>query len=83
MVHYVMNEGAGYAKHRPAVITEVFTPTIVNLVIFMDGSMDNLGPDWMRPPVIVAWRPSVQLDDTDKKAGTWHCPEYVSAVESS
>jgi hypothetical protein len=75
IVHYVLDSGQSKGQHRPAMIVRVWSDTCVQLTVFTDWSND-FGPDQHGGGGIL-WRPSVTLDETGEKPGTYHWPERV------
>ena len=80
IVHYVLEHG-GEIHHRPAIIVHVWSPGhfmgTSQLQVFTDGD----GGAYNDGLPNVVWRTSVVQDEAEKKAGTWHFPEYVPPVE--
>lgn len=79
IVHFVLRARQGMrpssvGEHRPAIIVRVWSPEMVQLQVFTDGFNDIETGD----PVI--WETSIHNDETEKKPGTWHWCEYVTAV---
>lgn len=73
IVMYVMTDG----PTRPAIVTEVFTPTLVNLTVFADGPNDAKncpqGGDPYKDVVVRATSVN-QNEDNHTAANTWHWP---------
>lgn len=78
VVHYVLDAGPHMGDHRPALIVQVWSDMLVNLVVFPDGSNDYYPHQGDEP--LTLWRTSKKLDN-EYKPGTWHWPEYVPAKE--
>lgn len=67
IIHYVMDSGNLPEEHRPAVVTAVAGPGLLNLAVFLDGPNDGISPN-------PQWRENVAYSET-KERGTWHWPE--------
>lgn len=82
IVHYVYDDGRHPGQHCAAVITAVWSDTCVNLRLLADGGNDYGYRTEDQTPEEFAefvrgfeWRTSRVLDESEKKAGTWHWPE--------
>jgi len=74
-VHYVLERPDRDPVHRPAVVTQVWTPEVVNLMVTLDGPND-IGTNEFGAAVNQVWRGTVMFDESGKP-GTWHYPEAV------
>ena len=65
IVHFVKSVG----QVRPAIVTHVFSESMVNLTVFSDGSFDPSSEPASRCVT------SVECDRDGIEADTWHWPE--------
>lgn len=73
-VNYVLDpEFQNPGVFRPAIVVQVWSDTMVNLLVFIDGDND-LRPEYRTddPAIYTHWRTSVQRDDDNYQQGTWH-----------
>ena len=69
IVHYVLPDGTYPGEHRPAIIVRTWSPTTVQLQVFVDGTNDY--DDYAG----TIWATSVSQDEETKAPRTWHWPE--------
>lgn len=67
IVHFVLDRGRHKGAHRAAIVTRVWSPTMVSLDVFTSGEDDG-----ERSPLSVT---SIKCDSDEKKPATWHWPE--------
>jgi hypothetical protein len=77
VVHYRLDIGPHAGECRPAFVVRVWSDTLVNLQVFVDGTNDYDKPH-QGTESLPLWRTSVH-QNSDNEPGTWHWPEHVPA----
>ena len=77
VVHYVLPDGRYPGEHRPAFVVKVWSETVVNLQVFVDGTNDY--PDYDG----AVWATSVPFDPSGTQLRSFHWPEYVPAKDEA
>lgn len=72
IVRYVLPDGPHAGDARPAMVVRVWSPTCVNLQVFLDGVNDFEGDPDVAPNL--RWVTSATLDPSAKEPGSWHWP---------
>jgi len=73
IVHFILPNGLNEGAHRPGIIVRIWSPHIVQLVVFTDGPNDFTGN---HPGTTgVMWASSVPYS-SNFGARTWHWPDH-------
>lgn len=78
-VYYTLGgEWLAKGEQRPAIVVRVWTPTTINLLLFLDGDNDKrVGPDgWQTVPGHVLWKTSVTFNENEV-GGTWNYGKQI------
>jgi hypothetical protein len=79
IVHFRRPDGQGYKpsdRHLAAIITRVYSPTMVSLTVFPDGTNDFDAGGGVASS-LNRWESSVPWDPDGDTPRSWHFPETV------
>lgn len=64
---------------RPAIVVRVWSETVVNLLVFLDGDNDQFinADGWYKIPSCLLWKTSVIHEEDAGQHNRWHRPSEV------